>query len=46
MLNLVKLHKKHKIASPIEIIKTITLLVPQFSGEGEKLNGFVAAPNA
>lgn len=46
ILNLVKLYKKHKMTSHIEIIKTIPLLVPQFSGEGEKLNSIIAALNA
>lgn len=46
VLNCVRLNKKHKMTTTIEIIKTLPLLIPQFNGEGNKLNSTIAALNA
>lgn len=40
------LEKSVKMAQLVEIIKTIPILVPQYNGEGEKLNSTIAALNA
>lgn len=39
-------NKKIKMTTPVEIIKTLPLLIPQYSGEGDKLNSIIAALNA
>lgn len=39
-------NKKIKMTTAVEIIKTLPLLIPQYSGEGDKLNSIIAALNA
>lgn len=46
IVKLIQLHRKTRMATIMDIVKTIPQLIPSYNGDGEKLNSTVAALTA